>query len=137
MALNTLPELFGNAAKVAGDVQIYFKDEAITYSELELETRRVALGLSKLGVGPGDRVGFWLPNLKAYLGLLGACGQLGAIAVAMNTRFRRTEIEDVLRRVQPKVVAFVTELGKSSHSEILDAIEPSLLSGVKARFNTR
>ena len=132
MALNTLPELFGNAAKVAGDVQIYFKGEAITFFELELETRKVALGLSKLGVGPGDRVGFWLPNLKAYLGLLGACGQLGAIAVAMNTRFRRTEIEDVLRRVQPKVVAFVTELGRSSHSEILDAIEPGLLSGVKA-----
>ena len=73
--------------------------------------RRVAQGLTQLGVGPGDRVGFWLPNIKAYIGLLGACGHLGAIAVAMNTRFRKAEIEDVIRRVEPKVIAFVSNIG--------------------------
>ena len=62
MALNTFPELFQNAAQLAGDTKIYFREETITYGELELETRRVAMGLAKLGVGPGDRVGVWLPN---------------------------------------------------------------------------
>ena len=122
MALNTFPELFHHAAQLAGDTKICFRDATITYGELELETRRVAAGLAKLGVGPGDRVGVWLPNLRAYLGLLGACGQLGAIVVSMNTRFRRAEIEDVLRRVKPKVVAFVTELGRSNHIDIIEKI---------------
>ena len=132
MALNTFPELFHNASQLAGDTEICFRDETITYGELELETRRVAAGLAKLGVGPGDRVGVWLPNLRAYLGLLGACGQLGAIVVSMNTRFRRAEIEDVLRRVKPKVVAFVTELGRSNHIDIIEKIEPDLLSCTEA-----
>ena len=132
MIINTFPKLFQNAAKVAGDEKIYFSDEVITFAELELETRRVARGLAKLGVGAGDRVGVWLPNLRAYLGLLGACGQLGAILVSMNTRFRGAEIEDVLRRVKPKVVAFVTELGRSNHIDIIENIEPDLFSCVEA-----
>ncbi len=132
MTFNTFPKLFQNAAQVAGDAKIYFNDEVITYAELELETRRVARGLAKLGVGAGDRVGVWLPNLRAYLGLLGACGQLGAILVSMNTRFRGAEIEDVLRRVKPKVVAFVTELGRSNHIDIIENIEPDLFSCVEA-----
>ena len=62
MTFNTFPKLFQNAAQVAGDAKIYFNDEVITYAELELETRRVARGLAKLGVGAGDRVGVWLPK---------------------------------------------------------------------------
>ena len=105
--MDTIPQLFTHAATSYGDSKIYSPDERFTYKDLEVEARRVANGLAHLGVSQGDRVGFWLPNIKAYLALLGACGHLGAIAVAMNTRFRKAEIEDVIRRVEPKVIAFV------------------------------
>ena len=130
--MRTISELFENAARVAGNTVIHCPDGALTYGELDQEIRRVAAGLRALGVGPGDRVGFWLPNLRAYLALLGACGRLGAIVVAMNTRFRRTEIEDVLRRAQPKVFAFVPRLGRADHMEILAGIDADLLSGVSS-----
>jgi len=131
--LKTIPELFSAAAEKAPNAKIHFPNDGImTYEEIELETRKAATGLAKLGVGPGDRVGFWLPNLRAYLGLLGACGQLGAIAVAMNTRFRKAEIEDVLGRVQPKVMAFVPGVGRWNHIDILLQVEPSLLSCLSA-----
>ena len=130
--MRTITELFQNAGKLAGDTLIRCPDGDLTYRELELETRRVAAGLRALGVGPGDRVGFWLPNLRAYLGLLGACGRLGAIAMAMNTRFRRAEIEDVLRRARPKVFAFVPALGRADHMEILGGVDTDLLSGVSS-----
>ena len=128
--MRTIPELLAHAAATAGDTVIHCPDGDITYAAREAETRRVAAGLARLGVGPGDRVGFWLPNLRAYLGLYGACGRLGAIAVAMNTRFRRTEIEDVLRRTQPKVLAFVPSIGRADHMEILGGVDPALLSGL-------
>lgn len=128
--MQTITELLQDTARVAGDTVIRCPDGDLSYSELEAETRRVARGLRALGVGPGDRVGFWLPNLRAYLGLLGACARLGAIAMAMNTRFRRAEIEDVLRRAQPKVFAFVPTLGRADHMEILAGIDRGLLSCV-------
>ena len=99
--MDTIPQLFTHAANSYGESKIYGADETFSYRNLELEARRIAQGLTQLGVGPGDRVGFWLPNIKAYIELLGACGHLGAIAVAMNTRFRKAEIEDVIRRVEP------------------------------------
>ena len=39
MALNTFPELFQNAAQLAGDTKICFRDETITYGELELDSQ--------------------------------------------------------------------------------------------------
>ena len=128
--MRTFPELISDAVGRGGDRIIYCPDGNVTYADLEIEIRKVAAGLGELGVGPGDRVGFWLPNLRAYLGLLGACGQLGAIAVAMNTRFRKTEIEDMLRRSQPKVVAFVPVLGRNNYLEILNSIDSQLLKDV-------
>ena len=50
---------------------------------------RAAQGLADLGVGPGDRVALWLPNVPAYPILYFACARLGAIAVAVNTRYPR------------------------------------------------
>ena len=77
-------------------------------------------------------MGFWLTNIKAYLALLGACGHLGAIAVAMNTRFRKAEIEDVIRRAEPKVIAFVSSIGRTNNIEVIKEVEPALLSKCSA-----
>ena len=130
--MDTIPQLFTHAATSYGDSKIYSPDETFTYKDLEVEARRVANGLAHLGVGQGDRVGFWLPNIKAYLALLGACGHLGAIAVAMNTRFRKAEIEDVIRRVEPKVIAFVSSIGRTNNIEVIKEVEPALLSKCSA-----
>ena len=59
-----------------------------TSAELAEESRRLAGGLLKLGIGSGDRVGFWLPNIAQYLALHIACARIGAITMSINTRFR-------------------------------------------------
>ena len=66
---------------------------------------RAAQGLADLGVGPGDRVALWLPNVPAYPILYFACTRLGAIAVAVNTRFRAVEVADIVGRSGAKVLA--------------------------------
>ena len=128
--MRTISALLSHAAATAGDTLIHCPDGDLSYAELDQEVWRVASGLRALGVGPGDRVGLWLPNLRAYLCLFGACARLGAIGVGMNTRYRRTEIEDVLRRSRPKILAFVPRLGRADHLEILNDIDPVLLAGL-------
>lgn len=58
----------------------------------------MAAGLAARGVGRGDRVAVWLPNVPAWLELEFALARLGAIAVAVNTRFRAREAQDVVER---------------------------------------
>lgn len=81
-------------------------DEAgsITYAELLDRSLRCAGGLETLGVRAGDRVAFWLPNSLVYLDLLYACFHLGAIAVSVNTRFRRLEAQAILSRTHASAV---------------------------------
>src|SRR5262245_31982267 len=69
-----------------------------TYASLAAESARVARGLAALGIGEGDRVGLWLPNHVEWLTVYFALARLGAIAVAINTRFRSAEVADIVDR---------------------------------------
>jgi fatty-acyl-CoA synthase len=69
-------------------------------------TRALARGFAALGVRRGDRVAVWLPNRAAWLVTFFACAQLGAIAIAVNTRFRQVEVGDLLRRSEAKLLVY-------------------------------
>jgi fatty-acyl-CoA synthase len=74
------------------------RDRPVAPAALAEEAARLAAGLRALGVRPGDRVAVWLPDVPAWLATFFACARLGAIAVAVNTRFRAAEVADVVGR---------------------------------------
>ncbi|MDD9929849.1 MAG: AMP-binding protein, partial [Rhodospirillaceae bacterium] len=91
----TVTGLLDTAAAVAPESPALIYDGAtLTFAGLAAQARRAAGGLASLGVKPGDRVAFWLPNTPAYVTLYFACARLGAIATAVNTRFRASEVGD-------------------------------------------
>src|SRR5947209_12630670 len=49
-----------------------------TWAELRSQTALVAAGLRALGVGPGDRVAAYMPNIPETVACLLACASLGA-----------------------------------------------------------
>ena len=71
---------------------IVFRDQAITYPELDERTTRLAHALADLGVGRGDRVALLSANHPAYLEALFAAGLLGAILVPLNARLTTPEV---------------------------------------------
>jgi len=90
----------------ATDVALYDRDRLVTYGELDHDARRLAAGLAALGVARGDRVALWLPNLPAWLASFFACGRLGAIAVSVNTRFKSSEVGDIVARSGCRVLLY-------------------------------
>ena len=52
---------------------------AWTWRELRMETARIAAGLRALGVGEGDRVCAYMPNIPETVACLLACASIGAI----------------------------------------------------------
>src|SRR5579883_3000014 len=107
-------------------------ERTISFSELHEQSLRVAQGLADLGVGPGDRVALWLPNVPAYLFLYFACTRLGAIAVAVNTRFRAVEVADIVGRSGAKVLACAPGFRRIDFLSILAEIEPKALDALAA-----
>ncbi len=96
---NTVSQLIdARADAVPKSTALIDRGRIWTYAELAAESRRLAGGLLKLGIGSGDRVGFWLPNIAQYLTLHIACARIGAITISINTRFRSSEVGDIVGR---------------------------------------
>jgi fatty-acyl-CoA synthase len=107
-------------------------ERTISFAEVLDAASRAAQGLADLGVGPGDRVALWLPNVPAYPILYFACARLGAIAVAVNTRYRAVEVADIVGRSGAKVLACAPGFRRIDFLSILAGIEPAALDRLAA-----
>lgn len=111
---------------------LYYAGKVMTYGELERMSARLAGGLSQLGVGPGGRVAMWLPNTPAYLAVYLACCRLGAIAVAVNTRFRSVEVADIVGRSGATVLVMWPGFRNIDFLGLLAEVDPAALSNLRA-----
>ena len=101
-----------------------------TVGDLQSESRRLASGLRALGIGPGDRVALWLPNIPQWLALFFACARIGAIAVSVNTRFRASEVEDIVGRSGCRMLVLWPTFKSIDFAGILHAVDPAALSSL-------
>lgn len=62
-----------------------------TYSEFKEKIDSFALGLLKLGLKKGDRLGVWMPNTSEWVTAQIACSKLGVIMVNINPAYRTHE----------------------------------------------
>ncbi|SEA73687.1 MULTISPECIES: AMP-binding protein [Acidovorax] len=60
---------------------------AWTFADLDRETCRLAWGLRQLGLGPGDVVGMYLPNLPQAAAAMLAVAKIGGIVLPMFSGF--------------------------------------------------
>ena len=127
--MQTVTHLIDELARTRGhDTALIYGRQHITFAELDGMGRRAARGLRELGVGPGDRVAMWLPNSPAYLALyLGIC-RLGAISLAVNTRFRSSEVADIVGRSGATVMAMWPGFRQIDFLGILGECEADSLS---------
>ncbi len=100
------------------------RDRPVSCAALAEEVARLAQGLSSIGMGVGDRVALWLPNVPAWLAVFLACARLGAIAVSVNTRFRGREVADIVARSGCKVIVFWPGFRGIDFAGILAECEP-------------
>src|SRR4051812_36439474 len=69
----------------------------LTWERVHDRTLRVAEGLRKLGIGPGDVVAVQLPNIPEFLIAHLAIGRLGAVMCTIHMPYRAAEIETLVR----------------------------------------
>src|SRR5882672_6901843 len=125
--------LLADIAEETPDAPAFIHGErTLSFVELLDCAARAAQGLADLGVGPGDRVALWLPNVPAYPILYFACVRLGAIAVAVNTRYRAVEVADIVSRSGARVLACAPGFRRIDFLSILADIEPAALDKLAA-----
>lgn len=119
------------AAERPDTVALLDRDRPLGFRALAEEAGRLAGSLASLGVGQGDRVALWLPNLPAWLATFFACGRLGAIAVSVNTRFRSHEVADIVGRAGCKAIVFWPGFRGIDFAGILGDCDPAALGSLE------
>ncbi|MDB5814230.1 MAG: hypothetical protein JWN23_1347 [Rhodocyclales bacterium] len=128
----SLTEFLAKCEKAHGaETALVYANQLITYRALAAESRRVAQGLASLGVKPGDRVALWLPNVPAWLACFFACAQLGAVVVTVNTRFKSTEVADIVGRSGAKVLVFWPDFRHIDFAGILRNVPVDALANLE------
>ena len=75
---------------------VFWRDEEITYRQLNERTNRVANGLKALGIKKGDVVSVYLPNCPDYFYVWFGIAKLGAVFGPINALFKGDEVRHVL-----------------------------------------
>jgi acetoacetyl-CoA synthetase len=91
------------------DVVVIARSEArerveLTGAELREAVARARAGLVRCGVGPGDRVAAYLPNVPEAVVALLATASLGAIWTSCAPEFGTRSVIDRLAQVEPRVL---------------------------------
>src|SRR5690606_35232197 len=89
----TMPEMFeASAARVPQAPLADFLGRKFTYAQLLQEARAFAAGLQAIGIGRGDRVGLFLPNVPIYVSAYYGAMMAGAIAVNFSPLYTAEEL---------------------------------------------
>ncbi len=81
--------------------------ETCTWGELAEQTARIRAGLQALGVGRGDRVAAYLPNILETIPAFFAVASLGAIWSSAAPEFGARSVIDRFAQIEPKVLLAV------------------------------
>jgi acetoacetyl-CoA synthetase len=108
--LNYAEHIFRN--KRDGDLAVQFASErhapsSWTWGDLRARTAAVAAGLRAEGIGVGDRVAAYLPNIPEALAAGLACMSLGAVWSACSPDFGVRSVVDRFAQIEPTVLLAV------------------------------
>ncbi len=85
-------------------VFLHFRDQKITYKELDENVNRVANGLLKLEIRPGDKVGIMLPNCPEFLYSHFALLRIGASPVPINVALKGEGLKYIINNSEAKAI---------------------------------
>ena len=101
-----------------------------TRGDLAEQTRRLASAMRASGVGPGDRVAAYLPNIVEALAGLHACASLGAIWSSCSPDFGVRSVVDRFAQIEPKLLLAVDGYRYNSRDhdrlDVVDALRQAL-----------
>ncbi|ABM37435.1 cyclohexanecarboxylate-CoA ligase [Polaromonas naphthalenivorans] len=97
-----------------------------TYRELATMADRVAVGLTRLGVGQSDVVACQLPNWWQFTVTYLACSRIGAVMNPLMHIFRERELSFMLKHGEARVLIVPKVFRGFDFEQMVTALQPSL-----------
>jgi len=107
-----------------------------SYRELNARVERIAKGMHALGIGKGDHVGIWATNVPDWLIVFYATARIGAVVVTVNTSYRPTELEYVVKQSDMKALFLIDSYRDTDYVQALYDLVPELKSMPKGSLQS-
>ena len=129
----TIGELFDRQCEAFADKEaiVYNYPEVgldlrLSYRQYRDDVDRLAKGLLALGIQKGENVALWATNVPEWILLEMALAKIGAVLVTVNTNYRASEIEYVLRQGDTTTLFMIEEHRGNSYAESIYRVAPEL-----------
>ncbi|WP_419884143.1 AMP-binding protein [Peribacillus sp. B-H-3] len=125
----TVGELLENTAREAGGKEaVVYHDLGLryTYSQFEKICRQAARGFMSLGIEKGDHIAIWASNKPEWLISQFSTGKMGGILVTVNTNYRKSELEYLLKQSDSSTLILMEKFKDHSYIDTLYEIVPEL-----------
>ncbi len=119
------------------DAVVYVdRDYRQTWSELGKNTDILAKGLMALGVGPGEKVALWASNVPFWVSLMFATARIGAILLTVNTSYRESEVEYLLRHSECENLVVMDGFRDHDYLQTTYSLIPELRTHARERLRS-
>ncbi len=123
----TLGALLDDAARRYGPREaLTFEGRRWTFQQFREDVDRTARALIHLGVQPGDKVSLWMPNRPEWLHICFALAKIGAVLVPINTRFRTSDLEYVVRQSDTSTLIIQGRSGPVDYLSMVEEVCPEV-----------
>ncbi|MGG0656628.1 AMP-binding protein [Rummeliibacillus pycnus] len=102
------------------------RDLRMTYAQFNEHADEVAKALMAIGLEKGDHFAVWTSNVPEWPGLQFGSGKMGAPLVTVNTNYRTSELEYLLKQSDSRALVLIDQLRDYSFIETLYEICPEL-----------
>jgi fatty-acyl-CoA synthase len=97
-----------------------------SWDQTRADARRLAKGLMAAGIDRGDHIAVWVPNRIEWVEMWFAAAYVGAVVVAVNTRYKAQEVGYILRQSDARMLVMVPEFVGIDYLAILHRLCPEL-----------
>ncbi|MFH1351757.1 MAG: AMP-binding protein, partial [Pseudomonadota bacterium] len=106
--IRTLADLIDRAAEEWPQKEaIVFKGQRIPYEVVQSMVNKAAIGFLRLGLKKGDKIAIWLSNIPEFVYTEFAMFKIGATMVPLNTRFKTSEMEYILKQSESSTLVML------------------------------
>ncbi len=92
------------------EVALFYRGRETTYGDFWDRTGRFAAGLADRGLGEGDRVAIYLPNVPQFVTAFYGTLRAGGVVVPMNPQYKSREIGHLLSDSDARAVVTLSDL---------------------------
>lgn len=107
-----------------------------TYAQFNERVDNLAKGLLYIGVKPGDKVGIWAKNVPDWTTFMFATAKIGAILVTINTSYKLSELEFLLKNADINTLCLADGYRDSDFVKMIFELVPELKEQARGELKT-